>query len=309
MKSKGEQGMRRRAGAVVPVVLAALVLLLGGCGPGERDLPERPALAELQVIDLCALAPPDQVTAEVSDALGRGWMRSTLGECWFTSPSGAFWLKLAPDELPDQVAEDDPEVPVEDVDGGRILDTTSPSADCLERTLVSDADYILQLNGPVSAGDGTCEILDGLGELVLANLAADVPTIDWPDGTSGTVDLCAAVEEHGIGEALGIEDEVTVRSANHFDCAVGASWDVEISFDTRVSLAEGSEQTPAEVAGRPALSTDGGCTLAIDLGQNPVLADMIEDGRDTLDVSTDSADVDCADLPAALEGLVGSLAH
>lgn len=234
---------------MVPV---ALVLLLGGCGPGERDLPERPPLAEWQAIDLCALAPPDQVTAEVNDVLGRGWMRSTL---------------------------------------------------------VSDAGYILQLNGPVSAGVGTCEILDGLGELVLANLAAEVPTIDWPDGTSGTVDLCAAVEEHGIGETLGIEDEVRVRSGNHFDCAVGATWDVEISFDTRVSLAEGSEQTPAEVAGRPALSTDGGCTLAIDLGQNPVLADMIEDGRDTLDVSTDSADVDCADLPAAVEGLVGSLAH
>lgn len=309
MRYEAKQGARRCTGAVVPALLAALVLLLGGCGPGERDLPERPPLAELQAIDLCALARPDQVTAEVSDAVGRGWMRSALGECWFTSPNGSFWLKLAPDELPDQVAEDDSEMPVEEVDGGRILDTTHPSADCLERTLVSDAGYILQLNGPVSAGDGTCDILDGLSRLVLSNLAAEVPTIDWPDGTSGTVDLCAAVEEYGIGETLGIEDEVTVRSANHFDCAVGGSWDVEISFDARVSVVEGSEFTEVEVGGRPALSTDGGCTLAIDLGENPVLADMIEDGRDALDVSTDSADVDCAGLPAALEGLVGSLAH
>ena len=66
-----------------------------------------------------------------------------------------------------------------------MLDTTHPSTHCREHVLVSDTGYIPQLNRPARSGDAVCDILDGLSRLVLSTLAAEVPTIDWPDGTAG----------------------------------------------------------------------------------------------------------------------------
>lgn len=298
-------------GAVRASVLAAIAaLMLGACGPGARDIPDQPPLADQQAIDLCALAPQDQVAAEVSDVVGRGWMRMTLGECWFEVGATPIWLSLAPEELPDSVTEDDPDFPAEQVDGGLIIDTSGANRTCLSRALVSDRGYVIDLAGGLGE-EGSCEILDALGTLVLSNLAAGVPTIEWPAGTAGTVDLCSALEELSVAEALGVEEDVVVDSANRFSCQLGSGLgDTTVEFGTRLpDAADIDGGSEIEVAGQSAVSSDGGCTLAIDLGENAALAERIDGGRDVLKVDASEADVDCGALPGALEELVSSLAH
>lgn len=307
MTTRSQRPGRSRQGTLaVGFATAALVLSLSACGAPARDLPERPPLADQQAIDLCALVPAEQL-AEISDALGRGSMSQKLGDCEITSAVTGFGLSLAPDELPDVVADEDPDAAVAEVEGGLVIDS-APNSHCTERTLVSDTGYVIEVTG-VAHSLTECPILDDLGRLVLRNLAADVPTIDWPDGSAGRTDLCAAVEEAGIGEALGIEDSVSVRSANHADCTVGDSWDVAISFNTRMPTEPERDHSESEIGGQSALSSDDGCRLWVDLGGNPVLAELLEGGRDVLAVSTASADVECAALPAAVEPLVLSLVH
>lgn len=292
------------------VLTAVAALTLGACGPGSRDIPDQPALADQQAIDLCALAPEDQLAAEVSDAIGRGWMRMTLGECWFEAGATSLWLSLAPEELPDAVTQDDPDFPAQEVDGGLIIDTSGANRTCLSRALVSDRGYVIDLAGGLGE-EGSCEILDALGALVLSNLAAGVPTIEWPADSAGTVDLCSALEELSVTEALGVEDDVVVNSASRFSCQLGTGLgDTTVEFGTRLpDAADVDGGSEIDVAGQLAVSSDGGCTLAIDLGENAALAERIDGGRDVLKVDAGETDVDCGVLPGALEELVGSLAH
>ncbi|WP_146133011.1 hypothetical protein [Knoellia remsis] len=305
----GGKGRGLRSLATVLAVGAAAAL--GGCGAGERDLPTEPALGELQSIDLCALAPEEQVATEVSDAIGRGFMRSRLGSCWFTSPGGSLWLELAPGraDLSDDVRQNNSEVAVQKVPGGQILDTAPRQSRCSSRTLVSDRGYIIEVNGGAGTSKGACDLVTGLGKVVLGNLAKGVPTISWPEGSSGTVDLCTAVEKAGVAEALGVEG-VEALSANRFTCAVGEQQRVTVSFDSRVSAVKGAATRDITVGGRPALSFEDGCNLAIDLGPNATLARMIEGGRDSLDVEfTTARAAECEPLPQAVDDLVKSLAH
>ena len=305
------QDFRRRRGPVL-AVLTTVAILLAGCA-AQRDLPEQPPLDELQSIDLCALAPDDEVNAEVSDVLGSGEMRRTLGQCWFTSPAGSFWMSLAndADDLPASVREESDDVAVEKGEHGIILDTRPFDGDrCGSRTLVSDTGYIIDVSHGTSATPAECDIVKDLSRLVLRNLGEDVPSIDWPADSVARADLCTAVHDHDVAGALDISEEMVVQSANRFDCRIGtATEEVDLSFDTRVSAVEGTEPEHVEVGGRPALSTEDGCVLAIDLGENSVLAERVKDGRDALDVSTHSTAFDCADLPNALDGLVRELAH
>lgn len=302
--------IRERHAPLLLVLVTAVAVVLTGCTP-QRDLPEQPSLADLQAIDLCALAPPDQVADEISDALGRGWMRMTLGACWFEAPGTSLWMELAPDhdQLPDSVTEEDPEVPSTEVEGGLVLDTSGPHSPCTQRTLVSDRGIVIEVNAGTAPGDGLCSVLDALGGVVLGNLAAEVPTIAWPEGTTGHVDLCAAVADSDLLEKLDVDSDVEARAANHFDCQVGGLNSLEISFDSRVLSPGDASGTRTEVAGQPALSSSGGCELAIDLGENPELARRIEDGRDALDITVDPQYASCADLPDAMDSLVRSLAH
>lgn len=301
---------RKHSARLLVVLVAAATVLLTGCTP-QRDLPEQPALGDLQTIDLCALAPPDQVKDEVSDALGRGWMRMTLGACWFQAPATSIWMELAPDRdlLPDSVTEDDPEVSVTEVEGGLIMDTSGPHSPCTQRTLVSDRGYVIEVNAGTTPRDGLCPVLDSLGVLVLGNLATEVPTIEWPEGTVGHVDLCAAVAESDLPEELGVDSDIEAGSANHFDCQIGGYNSLKVSFDSRVTAVKGESRTRTEIGGQPTLSSDEGCSLAIDLGENPELARRIDDGRDALDVELNPQDADCDALPDALDSLVRLLAH
>lgn len=299
-------GRSRLRTLAVGFATAAMVLSLSACGAPARDLPDRPPLADQQALALCALVPAAQLS-ELSDALGHGSMSRGLGDCEITSAVGGFGLSLAPDELSDMVAKEHPEAATEEVEGGLVIDS-APNSHCTERTLVSDSGYVIEVTG-VAVSMTECPILDDLGRLVLRNLASDVPTIDWPEGSAGRMDLCAAVEEAGLGEALGVEDSVFVRSANRAACAVGDSWDVQLAFHTRMPADLDGDYSESEIGGRSALSSDGGCRNWIDLGENEVLAELVKGGRDVLFVSTSSADVDCADLPAALDTLVRSLAH
>ncbi|GAB3822253.1 hypothetical protein GCM10028820_32250 [Tessaracoccus terricola] len=107
--------------------------------------------------------------------------------------------------------------------------------------------------------------------------------------------LCAAVTDAGIGEALGIEGPVEVRTGNHAECMVGDSWDLNLAFGTVMPPAPAVDAAETEIGGRAALSADEGCRLWVDLGENPVLAELVDGGRDGLD---------CSALPATLEPLV-----
>lgn len=184
-------------------------------------------------------------------------MSQQLGTC---SISGVFTIRLslAPPDLPDVVARQEPDVDVTEVPGGLVIDSL-PHSPCNQRTLVSDTGHVMFLEG-TSASRTDCGDIELLGPLVLANLAQGVPTIEWPQDSAGRMDLCAAVTEAGIG-------------------------------------------------GRAALSADEGCRLWVDLGENAVLAELVEGGRDVLKVHSRSAGLDCSALPAALDSLVSSLAH
>ncbi|MDN5727734.1 MAG: hypothetical protein L0G99_17665, partial [Propionibacteriales bacterium] len=148
--------------ALMTVLVVAVMMLGSGCAP-SRDLPDQPPLKDLQSINLCALAPPEQVKIDVSDAIGRGWMRQSLGACWFTTPNGSLWMEQANDraELPDAVLKEDSETEVQSVTGGRILNSRSgSSARCSQRTLISDRGYVINLNAGASVGDAQCQVLD-----------------------------------------------------------------------------------------------------------------------------------------------------
>lgn len=100
-----------------------------------------------------------------------------------------------------------------------------------------------------------------------------------------------------------------VRTGNHAECMVGDSWDLNIAFGTVMPSAPDVDVTETEIGGRAALSADEGCRLWVDLGENAVLAELVEGGRDVLKVHSRSAGLDCSALPAALDALVSSLAH
>lgn len=221
---------------------------------------------------MCALVPIGQVRHVTRNATLQQQSPLQPGQCWLGSGTFSIWLTPGGSgggTYP--TAHHDPTDEVVEVPGGVMSNTYLEPCDY---TLFSARGYVIELHGPSSVmGASECRPQQAVGRLALANLAKHIPTVHWPTGSLASADLCAAVQDSGLPQAVNAT-EVTA-TADHRHCQL--SGDGPLS-DATVELVT---YTTSDAVGATTLSIEGRrtwanlsdqrCDLLIPFTSNPEL--------------------------------------